>query len=60
MNFGWETEKEKLLKYMKISPRQKLEWLEQVNVFINKCSTKSTKSIKQKLKKRFMEKDFFE
>ncbi|MCK5242392.1 hypothetical protein KAR34_08065 [bacterium] len=50
MIFKWETEEQRLLRFMKIPPKQKLEWLHQMNKFINKCSTKRTKIIRQKLR----------
>lgn len=34
MIFGWETEKEKLLRFMKIPPKKKLEWLNQMRQFM--------------------------
>jgi len=31
MNFGWESDEEKLSRYIKISPRKKLEWLQKMH-----------------------------
>ena len=43
MNFEWETEQEKLLRYMKISPKKKLEWLYEMHQLIRKAWTKKQK-----------------
>lgn len=51
MIFKWETEKESLIRHMRISPREKLEWLREINEFIAKFSSKSAKAIRQELKK---------
>ena len=51
MIFKWETEEERLKRHMKISPKKKLEWLRQMNDFIEKFTTKKQKSIIRKLKK---------
>jgi len=51
MKFGWETDKERLLKHIKMSPKKKLEWLHEINEFIDKFSSKSTKDIRQRLRK---------
>ena len=50
MKFGWESEKERLLKYMKMPLKAKLEWLEEMNEFFYKFSSKKTKLIRRKLK----------
>ena len=50
MNFGWESERERLLRWMKIAPQKKLEWLRQINKFTAKFSSKKTKAIRQKLR----------
>ena len=33
MKFRWESEKERLIRFMKIPPKAKLEWLRQMNDF---------------------------
>lgn len=50
MIFKWESEEERLLKFMKISPKKKLEWIRQMNEFIDKFSSKRTKIIRRKLR----------
>ena len=50
MIFEWETEEERLLRFMKIPPKKKLEWLQKMNEFMVKCSSKRTKSIRWKLR----------
>ena len=50
MIFKWETEKERLLRFMKISPKKKLEWLRQMNDFIVKSSSKRDRLIRWKLR----------
>jgi len=34
----WETEEEKLLRFMKIPAKKKLEWLYEINKFVSKFS----------------------
>lgn len=51
MIFKWETEQERLLRLMRISPRKKLEWLRQMHEFIVKSSSKRDKLIRWKLRK---------
>ena len=50
MTFEWESEKERLLRFMRIPPRKKLEWLYQINEFINKYSSKQSRAIRRKLR----------
>jgi len=50
MIFKWETEKERLSKFMQISPKKKLEWLRQMHEFIVKSSSKRNKQIRRKLR----------
>lgn len=50
MIFNWETEEERLLKFMRISPKKKLEWLYQMNRFMLKFSSKRQRAIRQKLR----------
>lgn len=44
MIFKWETEEERLLKFMKIPPKKKLEWLQQMHEFTIKFSSKKWKN----------------
>jgi hypothetical protein len=46
----WETEEEKLSRYMKIPAKKKLEWLYQMNKFINKFSSKKTIKIRRAMR----------
>ena len=50
MMFQWETENERLLRFMKIPPKKKLEWLRQMNEFIAKASSKRDKVLRRKLR----------
>ena len=50
MIFEWESESERLIKAMKISPKKKLEWLRQMNEFSEKYTPSKTKKIRRKLK----------
>jgi hypothetical protein len=51
MIYKWETDEERLTRFMKISPKKKMEWLRQMNEFVHKTSTKHTRAIRQKLRK---------
>ena len=53
MNFGWETEKERILRFMKISPKKKLEWLNEMHEFIFKATTKKDRLLRQKLRESY-------
>ncbi len=46
----WESEQEKLLRYMRIPPKAKMEWLRQMNEFSLKASTKKIRDIRKKLR----------
>ncbi len=48
--FKWESEEERLLKFMNVHPKKKLEWLYQMNKFVDKYSTKQNKLIRQKIR----------
>ncbi len=50
MVFQWETEKEKLLRFMKVTPKKKMEWLYQMHEFLRKASTKRQRDIFQRLR----------
>ena len=43
MIFKWESETDRLLRFMKISPRKKLEWLQQMHEFTLKFYSKKMK-----------------
>ncbi len=51
MVYKWETEEERLLRFMKIPPQKKLEWLHQMHTFIVKYSSKREKLVRWKLRK---------
>jgi hypothetical protein len=46
----WESEKERILRHMNISPKRKLEWLWQMNEFVRKTSSPSSVKIRRKLR----------
>lgn len=50
MILKWESEEERLLRFMKIPPKKKLEWLRQMNDFLAQHSSKRQKKIRQKLR----------
>lgn len=52
MIFRWETEEERLSRFIKIPPKKKLEWLRQMNEFIDKFSSKNSRAIRQKLREK--------
>jgi len=45
MIFKWESQKQRLQRFMKISPKDKMEWLRQMNDFLRKASTKKQRDI---------------
>lgn len=49
MIFKWESEEDRLLRFMKIPPKKKLEWLEDIKEF-NERQSKRTISIRKKLR----------
>ncbi|MFH0790920.1 MAG: hypothetical protein V2A64_04735 [Candidatus Omnitrophota bacterium] len=51
MTLKCETEEERLARFIKISPKKKLEWLRQMNEFIIKFSSKRDRLIRWKLRK---------
>lgn len=51
MNGKWESKEERLLRYMRMPPKQKLEWLRQWHEFIVKCSSKRDLRLRWKLRK---------
>lgn len=52
MIFKWETNKERLLRFMKISPQKKLERLSQINKFLIKFSSKKINKIRHKVREQ--------
>ena len=50
MNFGWESEDEKMLRYMKIPARKKLEWLKEMHDFLLATATPRRRKIFWKLR----------
>ena len=51
MKFRWETEEERLKRFMKIPARKKLEWLREMNEFSSRHLPKKTRSVYLKLKR---------
>ena len=51
MIFAWERDEERLLRFMKIPPRKKLEWLTKMHEFMRLAWTKERKSAFWKLRK---------
>ena len=51
MIFKWESQEERLLKFMRIPTKKKLECLLQMNEFIHKFSSKKQERIRQKLRR---------
>lgn len=49
----WESKKDRLKRFMAISPKKKLEWLLQMNEFSNKFTPKKNKKIRQKLNRYY-------
>ncbi len=52
MIFRWESDEERLLKFMRIPPKKKLEWLFQMNEFLHRFSSKKQEIIRQKLREQ--------
>lgn len=50
MTFKWVSQKERLLKSMKISPKKKMEWLHEMYEFTIKYSSKRANLIRKKLR----------
>lgn len=50
MIFEWEKEEEKLLRYMKIPPKKKLEWLRKMHEFTVKSSSARMIKLRWKLR----------
>ena len=50
MKFGWESSEERLLRFTKIPPMKKLEWLQQMNEFTRKFLPKRQRKLWRKLR----------
>jgi len=50
INFDWENERAKLLFYMQIPAKKKLEWLRQMHEFTVKTSSKRMLALRWKLR----------
>ena len=50
MRNHWETQEERVLRFMKIPVQQKMEWLRQMQEFTVKTSTKKLLAIRWKLR----------
>ena len=50
MIFKWESEEERLLKYMRVAPKKKLEWLAQMHSFLCKALTKKQRYVYRRLR----------
>ena len=50
MNFGWEADEERLLRYMRVSPKKKLEWLQKMHEFTVKSSSKYLLKLRWRLR----------
>jgi len=51
--FQWETEEGRLKRHLRLSPKQKLQWLWQINEFVHKYSTPEIRQIRQRLRQGF-------
>jgi len=52
MIFKWESQKERLSRFMKIPPKKKMEWLNQMHEFLGKALTKRQKDVYRILRER--------
>ncbi len=50
MNFNWESEKEKVFRWMQVPAKKKLEWLLEMNEFSQKYTPPQNKKIRRKLR----------
>ena len=50
MNFGWESEQDKLLRYMKIPAKKKMEWLQKIHEFTLAAASPERKKMFWKLR----------
>ncbi|MDE1920755.1 MAG: hypothetical protein KGJ09_08585 [Candidatus Omnitrophica bacterium] len=50
INFDWQTDEERLRRWVKLSPKEKMRWLTESNEFMRKVWTKKQKEIFWKLR----------
>ena len=50
MIFKWESQEERLSKFMGIAPKKKLEWLRQMHDFLRKTLTKKQRRVYYRLR----------
>ena len=50
MNFGWESEEEKIVRYMRNTPKNKLEWLQKMHKLLLSTTTPERKKVFWKLR----------
>ncbi len=50
MIFKWENEEEKLIKFMHIAPKKKMEWLAEMHEFLCRAFTKKQRKIYQRFR----------
>jgi hypothetical protein len=50
VNFDWEPDDEKLLRYLKIPPKKKLEWLQKMHEFTVRSSSKHMLKLRWRLR----------
>lgn len=50
MNFGWEKEEDKIARYMNVSPKKKLEWLQAMHDMLLAVSSPERRKIFWKLR----------
>lgn len=55
MIYQWESQNERLLRFMKIPPQQKMEWLYQMHEFMLRTSSRRLKAIRLELRKKYRE-----
>lgn len=51
MFFGWESEDDRLLRFMKIPPKKKLEWLREMHEFLARRTSRKQRLIREKLRR---------
>lgn len=51
MIYKWESRDERLLRFMHIPPKKKLEWLRRMQIFLNKSLTGKRRDIYYKLRR---------
>lgn len=52
MIFAWDNEEERLLRFMRIPAKKKLEWLNQMNELADKVLTSKQKAMRLRLRQR--------